>query len=65
VLAKGAKARAALARPLEATLFFAGEAADSEGDAATVGGALQSGTRVGRQVLESLGRTGRGRSKRR
>jgi monoamine oxidase len=53
-----------LARPLEDTLFFAGEACDTEGEAATVGGALQSGTRAARQVLETLSRR-RARPKRR
>ncbi len=48
------KARAALAAPLQDTLFFAGEATDTEGEAATVTGALQSGTRAGREVNESL-----------
>lgn len=52
VLAQGAGARRTLAEPVEGTLFFAGEACDTEGEAATVGGALQSGTRAARQVLE-------------
>jgi monoamine oxidase len=56
VLAKGARARTSLARPVEHTLFFAGEAADVEGDAGTVGGALQSGVRAAREVLESAAR---------
>jgi monoamine oxidase len=62
--ARGAGARGLLARPLEDTLFFAGEACDTEGEAATVGGALQSGTRAARQVLETLSRR-RARPKRR
>jgi hypothetical protein len=33
------------------TLFFAGEAADTEGEAGTVAGALQSGIRAAREVL--------------
>ena len=53
LLAKGANARRSLARPLDDTLFFAGEACDTQEEAATVGGALQSGTRAARQVLES------------
>ena len=53
LLAGGAGARRALARPLDGTLYFAGEACDTDGEAATVGGALQSGTRAARQVLES------------
>jgi monoamine oxidase len=48
-------ARRSLAAPLEDTLFFAGEATDTEGDAATVTGALQSGARAAREVDESLG----------
>jgi monoamine oxidase len=50
----GDKARSALAEPLADTLFFAGEAADTEGEAGTVAGALQSGARAARQVLASL-----------
>lgn len=40
-----------LARPLGGTLFFAGEAADTEGEAGTVAGALQSGERAAREAL--------------
>ena len=48
----GAEAGAALARPVERTLFFAGEAAsDTPGP---VEGALASGFRAARQVLEAL-----------
>jgi monoamine oxidase len=47
----GDKARKQLATPLAGTLFFAGEAADTEGEAGTVGGALQSGTRAAREVI--------------
>jgi monoamine oxidase len=42
----GAGARKALAAPLRGTLFFAGEAADFEGEHGTVAGALQSGRRA-------------------
>lgn len=49
-------ARRTLAEPLHDTLFFAGEATDTEGEAATVTGALQSGTRAAREVNESLAR---------
>jgi monoamine oxidase len=42
-------ARKALARPLQETLYFAGEATNSD-EAATVAGALQSGERAARQV---------------
>jgi monoamine oxidase len=54
VLTHGARARRWLARPLEDTLFFAGEACDTDGEAATVGGALQSGIRAAQQVLAGL-----------
>jgi monoamine oxidase len=47
----GGKARGLLAKPLADTLFFAGEATDTEGETATVAGALQSGTRAAREVL--------------
>jgi monoamine oxidase len=47
----GGDARQALARPLEDTLFFAGEATDVEGEATTVTGALQSGLRAAREIL--------------
>jgi monoamine oxidase len=50
----GAGARAALARPVRGTVFFAGEATDTTGEAATVAGALQSGERAARQALKSL-----------
>jgi monoamine oxidase len=53
VMTGGARARRALAAPVEDTLLFAGEACDAEGAAATVGGALQSGARAARQLLES------------
>jgi monoamine oxidase len=51
VLAGGARARRALANPLADTLYFAGEACDTTGEAATVGGALQSGVRAARKLL--------------
>lgn len=54
VMTGGTRARRALAVPVEDTLFFAGEACDTEGAAATVGGALQSGARAARQVLERV-----------
>jgi monoamine oxidase len=49
----GGGARAALAAPLENTLFFAGEATDDTGEAATVAGALQSGERAAREIIDS------------
>jgi monoamine oxidase len=51
-VAVGASAeRAVLAEPLGNTLFFAGEATDTQGETATVTGALQSGTRAAREAL--------------
>jgi monoamine oxidase len=52
-LVGGEGAREELARPLKETLFFAGEATDSE-EAGTVAGALRSGQRAAREVLGSL-----------
>jgi monoamine oxidase len=43
-----------LAAPLEDTLFFAGEATNTEDEAATVTGALQSGERAARELTERL-----------
>lgn len=50
----GGEARKALAEPLEETLFFAGEATDDAGEAATVAGAIASGQRAAREVIASL-----------
>jgi monoamine oxidase len=44
-------ARRELAKPLQETLYFAGEATDTEGEAATVTGALNSGRRAAREIL--------------
>jgi monoamine oxidase len=52
----GGDARSSLAAPLEETLFFAGEATDTAGEAATVTGALQSGERAAREVTRRLQR---------
>lgn len=46
----GGKARRALARPVEETLFFAGEALDEE-ESASVGGALSTGEQAAKQLL--------------
>lgn len=43
-------ARQTLAQPLQETLFFAGEATDTQAEAATVAGALQSGARAAREI---------------
>jgi len=50
VLVNGEGAREELAAPLDDTIFFAGEATDSE-EAGTVAGALRSGIRAARQVM--------------
>jgi len=50
VIAGGASARKALAAPVQSTLYFAGEASDTQGESGTVAGALQSGMRAARQV---------------
>ena len=47
----GADAPRLLGQPLQNTLFFAGEATDTEGELATVTGALNSGLRAAREVL--------------
>jgi monoamine oxidase len=52
-------APAALAAPLAGRLFFAGEATDDAGDGGTVHGALASGTRAAREILEALRRRSR------
>jgi monoamine oxidase len=57
VLVGGEAARANLALPLANTLFFAGEATDPE-EAGTVTGALQSGVRAAREVLQALRQDG-------
>jgi monoamine oxidase len=48
----GEGAREALQAPLSDTLYFAGEATDTEGEAGTVAGALQSGLRAARELLQ-------------
>jgi monoamine oxidase len=50
----GSDARQALAAPLQDTLFFAGEATDFAGEHGTVAGALQSGVRAAREVLQHV-----------
>ncbi|HTX06788.1 MAG TPA: NAD(P)/FAD-dependent oxidoreductase [Steroidobacteraceae bacterium] len=54
VAAGGARAREILATPLAGALFFAGEAADTSGDATTVTGALRSGVRAALEVSRHL-----------
>lgn len=55
-LVGGEDAPAVLARPLLGTLFFAGEATDTEGATGTVHGALATGRRAARQVMRALRR---------
>jgi len=50
----GAEAAKALSRPVEGTLFFAGEATDEGGSTGTVEGALVTGLRAARQVARAL-----------
>ena len=47
----GIDAQAQLARPLEDTLFFAGEATNTEAHQGTVHGAIASGLRAAREIL--------------
>ena len=56
VVAGGGNARDLLAQPLENTLFFAGEAADTGGESGTVAGALDSAARAVEQLLASAAR---------
>jgi len=49
----GQGARDMLAAPLADTLYFAGEATDTEGEAGTVAGALASGYRAARELVTS------------
>jgi monoamine oxidase len=53
VCVHGEQARHTLAAPLDATLFFAGEATDTHGEAGTVAGALHSGRRAAHEVLDA------------
>jgi monoamine oxidase len=50
----GEDAHEQLARPLEQTLFFAGEATDTGDQSGTVSGALQSGQRAAAELLATL-----------
>lgn len=47
----GIDAQAQLARPLEDTLFFAGEATNTDGHHGTVHGAISSGLRASKEIL--------------
>jgi monoamine oxidase len=50
----GDGATQALAAPIEGTLFFAGEATNTEGHNGTVHGAIQSGKRAAQQLLATI-----------
>ena len=52
----GLPAQRALARPVETTLYFAGEVTEPE-EMGTVAGALASGRRAARQILKTPGRS--------
>jgi monoamine oxidase len=54
VLVGGSGMRRVLAAPLADTLFFAGEATDWSGEHSTVAGALRSGVRAAREVLDAF-----------
>lgn len=48
----GLDARRSLAEPVEDTLYFAGEAVETEGHATTVHGAIESGQRAAKRIIE-------------
>lgn len=48
----GLEARRSLAEPVEDTLYFAGEAIETEGHAATVHGAIESGEHAAKRIIE-------------
>jgi monoamine oxidase len=50
----GADAQQELARPVNNTLFFAGEATNTEGHTGTVHGAIATGLRAAREIIESV-----------
>jgi monoamine oxidase len=51
----GGNARAALAAPVDDTLFFAGEATSTDGQGGTVNGALETGERAAAEAAMALG----------
>jgi len=50
----GARMSARLARPVERTIWYAGEAADTSATAGTVHGAISSGQRAAREIIELI-----------
>jgi monoamine oxidase len=53
----GIDAREALARPVENTIFFAGEATETSGQSGTVAGAYITGLRAAQEVYEAIQET--------
>jgi len=47
----GMRSRSLLGKPLDRTLYFAGEATDTKGQASTVAGAIASGRRAANEIL--------------
>jgi monoamine oxidase len=60
VCAGGLTAPGALAEPVENTLFFAGEATDTQGETGTVHAALQTGYRAAAAIARALASTSTG-----
>lgn len=54
----GSEAAKTLSKPVEGTLFFAGEATDAEGRTGTVEGAIATGLRAAKQVQTQLRKKG-------
>jgi len=50
-------AQQALGAPVQDTLFFAGEATDTSGNNGTVHGAIKSGYRAAKEIIDSISRT--------
>ena len=57
VCAGGLTAPGALAEPVDETLFFAGEATDTQGETGTVHAALQTGYRAAAEIARALAST--------
>ena len=57
VVTDGGAARSILGRPLDGTLFFAGEATATDGQGGTVSGAFATGMRAADEVLQTFDRS--------